>query len=44
MRKQYVEFEYEVDKFSLGDIATETVSGGGLDENSSDFATDDFDF
>lgn len=44
MKKKYVEFEYEIDKFVLHDICTEGVSSGNGLEDSNDFAGDDFDF
>lgn len=40
MKKLYETPEFEIDKFKLGDIATEEVSG----LNPSEEVTDDFDF
>lgn len=45
MKKQYVDFEYEIEKFTLVSIETAVLSfAGGLNDNSDDYATDDFDF
>lgn len=45
MKRHYEKCEYEVEMFSLESIETAHLSfAGGIDENTNDYATDDFDF
>lgn len=45
MKRHYEKCEYEVEMFLFESIETADLSfTGGIDENTNDFATDDFDF